>query len=33
MSRPESPGALFRRALAEESPLQILGAINAHHAL
>lgn len=33
MSRPESPGALFRRALAEESPLQIIGAINANHAL
>lgn len=33
MSRPESAGALFRRALAEESPLQIIGAINANHAL
>ena len=33
MSKPESAGALFRRALAEESPLQIIGAINANHAL
>ena len=33
MSRPESPGALFRRALNEEQPLQIIGAINANHAL
>ena len=33
MSRPDSPGALFRRALAEENPLQIIGAINANHAL
>jgi methylisocitrate lyase len=33
MSRPFSPGALFRRALIEESPLQIIGAINANHAL
>ena len=30
---PASPGALFRRALAEEAPLQIVGAINANHAL
>lgn len=28
-----SPGALFRKALEEESPLQIVGAINANHAL
>ena len=28
-----SPGTLLRRAVAEESPLQIPGAINAHHAL
>jgi len=28
-----SPGRLFRTALAEESPLQIVGAINANHAL
>jgi len=28
-----SPGARFRQALAEESPLQIIGAINANHAL
>ena len=33
MSRPESPGALFRKALKEETPLQIIGAINANHAL
>ncbi len=33
MSRPESAGALFRRALAEENPLQVIGAINANHAL
>ena len=30
---PLSPGARFRRVLAEESPLQIVGAINANHAL
>ncbi|HYA66771.1 MAG TPA: methylisocitrate lyase [Burkholderiaceae bacterium] len=29
----ESAGARFRAALAQESPLQIVGAINAHHAL
>ncbi|MES2999199.1 MAG: methylisocitrate lyase [Pseudomonadota bacterium] len=29
----ESPGALFRAALAQEAPLQIVGAINANHAL
>lgn len=28
-----SPGTAFRTALAEESPLQIVGAINANHAL
>ena len=29
----ESPGAKFRRALSEEQPLQVVGAINANHAL
>ncbi len=29
----KSPGSLFRTALAEESPLQVIGAINANHAL
>jgi methylisocitrate lyase len=29
----QSPGALFRKALVEESPLQVIGAINANHAL
>jgi len=33
MSRPATAGARFRAALAEESPLQIIGAINANHAL
>jgi len=28
-----SPGVLFRRAMAQEKPLQIVGAINANHAL
>jgi methylisocitrate lyase len=28
-----SPGSLFRQALVEESPLQVIGAINANHAL
>ncbi len=28
-----SPGARFRRAFAEEKPLQVVGAINANHAL
>ena len=28
-----SPGARFRQALKEEQPLQIIGAINANHAL
>jgi len=32
MKRP-SPGALFRAALKEEKPLQIVGTINANHAL
>ncbi len=30
---PASAGARFRAALAEESPLQVIGAINANHAL
>ncbi len=33
MSQPVSPGARFRAALAAESPLQVIGAINANHAL
>lgn len=33
MSQPASAGARFRTALAEESPLQVIGAINANHAL
>ncbi|TAL84534.1 MAG: methylisocitrate lyase [Candidimonas sp.] len=33
MTRPTSPGALFRQALKDEQPLQIMGAINANHAL
>ena len=28
-----SPGAVFRKALSEEHPLQVIGAINANHAL
>jgi methylisocitrate lyase len=32
-SLPVSPGALFRKALADETPLQVTGAINANHAL
>jgi methylisocitrate lyase len=32
-SLPASAGALFRKALADESPLQVIGAINANHAL
>jgi methylisocitrate lyase len=28
-----SPGAAFRKAMQEESPLQVIGAINANHAL
>jgi methylisocitrate lyase len=30
---PKSPGARFRAALAAEKPLQVIGAINANHAL
>src|SRR3990170_5609587 len=33
MTQQLSPGARFRKALAEEQPLQIIGAINANHAL
>ncbi len=33
MSQPASAGAQFRAALTEESPLQVIGAINANHAL
>ena len=33
MSTLLSPGARFRAALAEETPLQVIGAINANHAL
>jgi methylisocitrate lyase len=33
MSLNPSPGARFRAALAAESPLQVIGAINANHAL
>lgn len=33
MTQTTSPGARFRAALKEESPLQIIGAINANHAL
>lgn len=33
MAHPASPGARFRVALAEEQPLQVIGAINANHAL
>jgi len=33
MSRPASPGARFRQALGQEAPLQIIGSINANHAL
>lgn len=29
----KTPGQKFRQALAEESPLQVIGAINANHAL
>ena len=29
----ESPGAHLRQALAEERPLQVVGTINAYHAL
>jgi methylisocitrate lyase len=33
MSTHPSPGAAFRKALLEESPLQVMGTINANHAL
>ena len=33
MARPASAGARFRAALAAESPMQVIGAINANHAL
>ncbi|HSG89170.1 MAG TPA: methylisocitrate lyase [Pseudomonadales bacterium] len=33
MSRPESAGARFRLALAEEQPLQVMGTINAYTAM
>ncbi|MDO5679175.1 MAG: methylisocitrate lyase [Pelistega sp.] len=33
MASPQSAGAKFRQALADEKPLQITGAINANHAL
>jgi len=33
MTQSNSPGARFRAALAAESPLQVIGAINANHAL
>ena len=33
MPAPPTPGAAFRTALATESPLQVVGAINANHAL
>ncbi len=33
MTRTASAGALFRQALRDEQPLQIIGAINANHAL
>src|SRR3546814_17305773 len=33
MTLPASAGSLFRQALKEEQPLQIMGAINANHAL
>lgn len=33
MSTPQSSGAAFRAAVAEEQPLQVIGAINANHAL
>jgi methylisocitrate lyase len=33
MAETTTPGARFRKALADESPLQVIGAINANHAL
>src|SRR3954465_13445790 len=32
-TQPASPGAAFRKALEEEIPLQVVGTINANHAL
>ncbi|KKM82961.1 hypothetical protein LCGC14_1314160, partial [marine sediment metagenome] len=32
MSRPLSPGALFKAAVKQEVPLQVIGAINAYSA-
>ncbi|TAM84989.1 MAG: methylisocitrate lyase, partial [Candidimonas sp.] len=33
MTTSSSPGAQFRQALTQEKPLQVIGAINANHAL
>jgi methylisocitrate lyase len=33
MSQPQSPGQRLRQAIAEERPLQVVGAINAYHAM
>ena len=33
MSQPQSPGQRLRQAVAEEQPLQVVGAINAYHAM
>jgi methylisocitrate lyase len=33
MHPPKSPGARLRQALAQEKPLQVIGTINAYHAL
>jgi methylisocitrate lyase len=33
MSQPQSPGQRLRQAVAEERPLQVVGAINAYHAM
>ncbi|MDX9768225.1 MAG: methylisocitrate lyase [Ectothiorhodospiraceae bacterium] len=33
MTQPESAGSRLRRAVAEEKPLQVVGAINAYHAM
>jgi methylisocitrate lyase len=33
MSHPASPGARLRQAVADEHPLQVVGAINAYHAM
>jgi methylisocitrate lyase len=32
MTRPSAPGALFRTAVREKTPLQVVGAINAYAA-